>query len=98
MPSFENWLAAHGLPTQLGLSDGAIGAATNGASTSVGDIIRGVGNAASKIPGLTGTTGGTGGSSGGGGLLGGGGTYQMQPYKSLTAILRNYGLLGMPNG
>src|SRR5690242_11968414 len=52
-------------------------------------------NALGKIPGLGGGTGSGTGSGGSGGLLQ---PYNMQPYKSLVAAIRNFGLLGQPNG
>lgn len=72
----SNWLAAHGIPTQLGLSDGALGAAGSESGLGLGSVagkIPGAISAAGKIPGLLGNAPG---GSGGGGLLniGGGGS------------------------
>lgn len=94
----SNWLAAHGLPTQLGLSDGALGAAASESGFGLGQIgsaLSGAASALGKIPAIGGSTGGGGASGGGGGLLQ---PYRMQPYSSLTQVLRSFGLLGQANG
>jgi hypothetical protein len=91
----SNWMAAHGIPTQFGLSEGATGAAMSEPLLGLGGTNSLLSNAGKVVSGLT-SGGGAGGGSGGGG---GGGLlaqpYNMQPYKSLTALLRQYGDRGL---